>query len=200
MPTALTPKEFLEECYAFKREHAPRGRFMPKLIAGDCARPELLRWMKEGYYYSEPAEPNIAAWLSHAPVVPDKRIYRAIARNLAGEMGYIREAEHYALYLWGHGWNWHPEYTMEDASQGDALDPHEVSAVQPQLGFIDLVAYDGCNMGSAEVDALWHGHATAIVHSQEDVVWDGIEPDGARIAAVVDALRAHALVFERAYR
>src|SRR4030095_11266810 len=53
----------------------------------------------EGYYYSEPAEPHIAAWLSHAPVVPDKGIYRAIARNLAGEMGYIREAEHYALYI-----------------------------------------------------------------------------------------------------
>ena len=96
---ALSPKEFIEECYAFKRTHAPRGVFMPKLIAGRCTRDELLRWMKEGYYYSEPAEPNIAAWLSHAPVVPDKAIYRAIARNLAGEMGYIREAEHYALYV-----------------------------------------------------------------------------------------------------
>jgi pyrroloquinoline quinone (PQQ) biosynthesis protein C len=96
---ALSPKEFIEECYAFKRERAPRGAFMHKLIAGRCTRDELLRWMKEGYYYSEPAEPNIAAWLSHAPVVPDKGIYRAIGRNLAGEMGYIREAEHYALYV-----------------------------------------------------------------------------------------------------
>jgi len=96
---ALSPKDFIEECYAFKREHTPRGAFMPKLIAGKCSRTELLLWMKEGYYYSEPAEPNIAAWLSHAPVVPDKAIYRAIARNLAGEMGYIREAEHYALYV-----------------------------------------------------------------------------------------------------
>jgi len=80
---ALSAKEFLEECYAYKREHGPRGAFMQKLIAGKCSRPELLAWMKEGYYYSEPAEPNIAAWLSHAPVVPDKSIYRAIARNLA---------------------------------------------------------------------------------------------------------------------
>ena len=95
----LSPKEFIEECYAFKRAHTPRGAFMHKLIAGKCSRDELLRWMKEGYYYSEPAEPNIAAWLSHAPVVPDKRIYRAIGRNLAGEMGYIREAEHYQLYV-----------------------------------------------------------------------------------------------------
>jgi pyrroloquinoline quinone (PQQ) biosynthesis protein C len=96
---ALSPKEFVEECYAFKREHTPRGAFLAKLISGKLSRDELLLWMKEGYYYSEPAEPNIAAWLSHAPVVPDKAIYRAIARNLAGEMGYIREAEHYQLYL-----------------------------------------------------------------------------------------------------
>ncbi len=96
---ALSPQQFVEECYAYKREHAPRGAFMRKLIAGKCRRDELLRWMKEGYYYSEPAEPNIAAWLSHAPVVPNKQIYRSIARNLAGEMGYIREAEHYALYI-----------------------------------------------------------------------------------------------------
>lgn len=94
-----TPQEFIEECYAYKLEHAPRSAFMQKLIAGRCSRDELLAWMKEGYYYSEPAEPNIAAWLSHAPVVPDKRIYRAIARNLAGEMGYLDEPEHYELYV-----------------------------------------------------------------------------------------------------
>lgn len=96
---ALTPKEFVEECYAFKREHAPRGAFLRKLVAGKLGRDELLAWMKEGYYYTEPAEPNIAAWLSHAPVVPDKRIYRALARNLAGEMGYLGEGEHFALYV-----------------------------------------------------------------------------------------------------
>jgi pyrroloquinoline-quinone synthase len=96
---ALTAKEFVEECYAFKRDHAPRGAFMRKLVTGKLRRDELLQWMKEGFYYTEPAEPNIAAWLSHAPVVPDKRVYRALARNLAGEMGYIREPEHFALYV-----------------------------------------------------------------------------------------------------
>jgi len=96
---ALPPREFIDECYSYKRENAPRSAFMHKLIAGKCTREELLRWMKEGYYYSEPAEPNIAAWLSQAPVVPDKKIYRAIARNLAGEMGYLQEPEHYELYV-----------------------------------------------------------------------------------------------------
>ena len=62
---ALAPKEFVEECYAFKRDHAPRGAFMRKLVAGKLRRDELLQWMKEGFYYTEPAEPNIAAIPRH---------------------------------------------------------------------------------------------------------------------------------------
>ena len=86
-------------------------------------------------------------------------------------------AEHYALYMWGHGWNWHPGYIMEDKTNKDSLDPHETKGAFPQLGFIDMAAYDGCNMASIEVQALWHNHATALVHSQEYVSWDGIEYD-----------------------
>lgn len=86
-------------------------------------------------------------------------------------------AQHYALYFWGHGWNWHSGYTMEDKTSKDALDPHEMKPLLPQLGSIDLVAYDGCNMGALEVESLWYGHAAAIVHSQEYVEWDGIEYD-----------------------
>lgn len=86
-------------------------------------------------------------------------------------------AEHYALYMWGHGWNWHPGFIMEDKTDKDSLDPHELKAALPALGQLDMVAYDGCNMGSIEVEALWHGHTTALVHSQEYVGWDGIEYD-----------------------
>jgi pyrroloquinoline-quinone synthase len=96
---ALTPREFLDECYSFKREHAPQSAFMRRLMAGKCSRAELLRWAKDAYYYTEPAVPTIAAWLSQAPIVPDRSIYKALSRNLAGEMGYIREAEHYELYV-----------------------------------------------------------------------------------------------------
>lgn len=86
-------------------------------------------------------------------------------------------ADHYALYMWGHGYNWRTGYTMEDQTSKDSLDPDEVKAIFNKIGFIDMVAYDGCNMASIEVDALWHGHATTIVHSQEYVEWDGIEYD-----------------------
>ena len=30
-------------------------------------------------------------------------------------------ADHYALYFWGHGWNWHPGYIMADDTSGDTL-------------------------------------------------------------------------------
>lgn len=86
-------------------------------------------------------------------------------------------ADHYALYFWGHGWNWHPGYVMEDDTDADTLDLDELTAAIPSLGFIDMVGYDGCNMASIEVFTAWHGHATAVASSQEYVGWDGIEYD-----------------------
>lgn len=86
-------------------------------------------------------------------------------------------ADHYALYFWGHGWNWHPGYVMQDDTNADTLDYAEMKAVIPSLGFIDVVGYDGCNMASIEVFKLWHNHATAVASSQEYVGWDGIEYD-----------------------
>jgi hypothetical protein len=88
-------------------------------------------------------------------------------------------ADHYALYFWGHGWGWHPDWTMEDASSGsgDGLNPDEVKSVQAQLGFIDVIGYDACNMAQIEIMALWAGKATALTGSQEFVNMDGIEYD-----------------------
>jgi pyrroloquinoline quinone (PQQ) biosynthesis protein C len=95
---ALTPQQFVEECFAFKRDHAPKAVFMQRLLAGKCSTAELHRWAKDAYYYTAAATPNIAAWLALAPVVPDRTIFRAIARNLAGELGYIKENAHVDLY------------------------------------------------------------------------------------------------------
>lgn len=86
-------------------------------------------------------------------------------------------ADNYALYFWGHGWNWHPGYVMSDDTDEDTLDYEEMKAAIPSLGFIDVVGYDGCNMASIEIFELWHGHATAVSSSQEYVGWDGIEYD-----------------------
>ena len=86
-------------------------------------------------------------------------------------------ADHYALYFWGHGWSWHPGVVMQDDTNADTLDYHEMKPIMNTLGFIDVVGYDGCNMASIEIQSLWHGHATALAASQEWVGWDGIEYD-----------------------
>jgi hypothetical protein len=86
-------------------------------------------------------------------------------------------ADHYVLYFWGHGWNWHPGYVMADDTDQDTLDYPEIKAALPSLGFIDVIGFDGCNMASIEVDNLWHGYATALAASQEYVNWNGIEYD-----------------------
>ena len=96
---ALSAREFLDECIAFKRAHAPQSRFLRARVAGTLERAQLERWAMDVYDYVEPAIPTIAAWLSSAPTLPDREAYKLIARNLAGEMGYIKEAEHHDLYL-----------------------------------------------------------------------------------------------------
>jgi len=95
-------------------------------------------------------------------------------------------ADRYALYFWGHGWNWHPGWVMEDDTDADTLDYHEMKAAIPQLGYIDVVGYDGCNMATLEIDKLWQNKATAVAASEEYVGWNGIEYD-----SVIAQLRAN---------
>ena len=84
-------------------------------------------------------------------------------------------ADRYALYFWGHGHNWHRGVVMQDNTDEDTLDMDEMKDVLPSIGFMDMVGYDGCNMASIEVALLWHGHATALSHSQEWVGGNGVE-------------------------
>jgi hypothetical protein len=94
-------------------------------------------------------------------------------------------ADRYALYFWGHGWNWHPGWVMEDDTNVDTLDYHEQKAAIPQLGFIDVVGYDGCNMATLEIYKLWQNKASVVTASEEYVGWNGIEYD-----SVIAQLRA----------
>ncbi|HEU4688236.1 MAG TPA: clostripain-related cysteine peptidase [Vicinamibacterales bacterium] len=95
-------------------------------------------------------------------------------------------ADRYVLYFWGHGWNWHPGWVMEDDTNVDTLDYHEMKAAIPQLGFIDVVGFDGCNMATLEIYKLWQNKATAVTASEEYVGWNGIEYD-----SVIAQLRAN---------
>ena len=95
----FTPEEFLDECIEFKRRNQRGGRFMQELMLGKLSRSQIIAWAKDFYFYVEPAIPSIAAWLANAPTLPSRDAYKLIARNLAGEMGFVREAEHHDLYL-----------------------------------------------------------------------------------------------------
>jgi pyrroloquinoline-quinone synthase len=95
----LSPREFLDECVAFKRERLTGGRFLVALIQGDLSRDQLRAWAKDMYHFVQPGIPALTAWLANAPTMVERQSARLIARNLAGELGYLREGDHRDLYL-----------------------------------------------------------------------------------------------------
>ena len=140
-------------------------------------------WQTTEFFHVIPS-PNMKADLAHADADWDAahadELNMGNPQTLIDFVTWTRTnypADHYALYFWGHGWNWHPGYVMQDDTDNDTLDMQEVKAALPSIGFIDMVGFDGCNMASIEVQLLWHGHATALAHSQEWVGGEGVQYD-----------------------
>jgi len=140
-------------------------------------------WQTTEYFHVVPS-PDMKADLTHADA--DWDAAHADELNMGDPQTLIDfvtwtkaryPANHYALYFWGHGWNWHPNVVMRDDSDDDALNMEEVKDALPSIGFIDMVGFDGCNMASIEVQLLWHGYATALAHSQEWVGGEGVQYD-----------------------
>jgi pyrroloquinoline quinone (PQQ) biosynthesis protein C len=96
---ALTPRAFLDECLAFKQAHPVHGRFFSTFLEGKLERDQLKTWAKEMYHYVQPAIPALTCWLAQAPTVIERESARLIARNLAGELGFLKEPDHRDLYL-----------------------------------------------------------------------------------------------------
>jgi pyrroloquinoline quinone (PQQ) biosynthesis protein C len=95
----LTPNQFLEECLAFKRAHPVASRFFSVFLDGQLSEAQLRLWAKDMYHYIQPAIPALTAWLANAPTILERDTARLIGRNLAGEMGFLRERDHRDLYL-----------------------------------------------------------------------------------------------------
>ena len=95
----LSPRAFLDECIEFKRGHTPMGRFYPAFIMGKLTPAQLRRWAMDMYHFVQPGIPALTAWLSHAPTTVERESARLIARNLAGELGFLSEPDHRDLYV-----------------------------------------------------------------------------------------------------
>jgi pyrroloquinoline quinone (PQQ) biosynthesis protein C len=95
----LTPRELLDECLDFKRAHPVASRFLAALLDGRLSERALRAWAMDMYHYVQPAIPSLTAWLARTPTLIDREAARLLGRNLAGEMGFLREADHRDLYL-----------------------------------------------------------------------------------------------------
>src|SRR2546427_5881166 len=95
----LSAREFLDECLAFKKSHPVQSRFFSVFLEGELTPEQLRLWAKDMYHYVQPAIPALTAWLAHAPTIIERDTARLVASNLAGEMGFLREADHRDLYL-----------------------------------------------------------------------------------------------------
>jgi pyrroloquinoline quinone (PQQ) biosynthesis protein C len=98
-PPLLTPRAFLDECIEFKRAHTPVGRFYPAFLMGKLTPLQLRAWAMEMYHFVQPGIPALTAWLAHAPTTVERESARLIARNLAGELGFLNEPDHRDLYV-----------------------------------------------------------------------------------------------------
>lgn len=86
-------------------------------------------------------------------------------------------ARRYALYFWGHGWSWRPGWVLEDFTNNGALDMDEIASILPDIGTVDMVGFDCCNMSAIEVYYLWRDNASAASGSQEYVGMDAVDYD-----------------------
>lgn len=87
-------------------------------------------------------------------------------------------ADNYALILWDHGGGWDGAVCWDDTSYGDSLTLDEVelalSTVSSSTGVrMNLIGFDACLMGMAEVAYEFWDYIDVMVASEELVAWEG---------------------------
>jgi hypothetical protein len=84
-------------------------------------------------------------------------------------------AAKYLLDFWNHGNGW--DYFCYDESANDWLILPELRQIMEAVGYIDIVAFDACDMGQIDVYYETLGHVGYLVGSEESVPGDGFPYD-----------------------
>ncbi len=84
-------------------------------------------------------------------------------------------AEKYVLDYWDHGAGW--DYVCWDEGDDNWLDNPKLAQIHDAVGYIDIVAFDACDMGQISVYYEFLGHVGYLVGSEESVPGDGYPYD-----------------------
>ena len=95
-------------------------------------------------------------------------------------------ADHYALFLWDHGWGWWPGNTMKDVTSNDYLDMDELRRAMQTIGGVDMVGMDTCLGQTIEVQAEFRSFAKAMAGCEDSTGYTGFE-----YSEVLDKLQAN---------
>jgi len=87
--------------------------------------------------------------------------------NFVNKVKSLYPANKYLLDFWNHGNGW--DYFCYDEGNNDWLDTPKLRNIMDTLGFIDIVAWDACDMAQIDVYYECVGHASHLVGSEESV-------------------------------
>jgi hypothetical protein len=91
----------------------------------------------------------------------------AVAINFVNTAKSLYPASKYVLDFWDHGNGW--DYFCFDETANDWLDVPKLNQIMHSVGFIDIVGFDACDMGQAEVYYELVGHSSYVVGSEESI-------------------------------
>jgi len=95
--------------------------------------------------------------------------------NFVNKVKQLYPATKYVLDFWNHGNGW--DYFCWDQSDNDWLDNPKLATIMDAVSYIDIVAFDACDMGQVDVHYEMLGHVGYIVGSEESVPGDGFPYD-----------------------
>lgn len=95
--------------------------------------------------------------------------------NFVNTVKQLYPAKNYMLDFWDHGNGW--DYVCWDEGDDDWLDNTELAQIMDTVGYIDIVAFDACDMAQISVYYEFLGHVGYLIGSEETVPGNGYPYD-----------------------